>query len=166
MTKIAAIIGGVLLMAGVAYAGTSTLLAQATGPTLGTTVQPAAQTSTTRQDDRSRESEVRSRENELRGRENEAEDLRGPCDEAEHANDPRCTGVAVAPRGDDDVADDRGDDGNRGPGANSGPSERSGHEVGDDSSGHGGGGDSSGHGDGGGDGDGGGHSGHGGGGDD
>jgi len=149
MTKIAAIIGGVLLMAGVAYAGTSTLLDQTTGPTLGTTVQPGAQTSTSRQDDRSREDEVR-------GRENEAEDLRGPCDEAEHANDPRCTSVAVAPRADDDVADDRGDDGNRGPGANSGPNDRSGHEIGDDSSGHG---------DGGGDDDG-GHSGHGGGGDD
>jgi hypothetical protein len=160
MTKIAAIIGGVLLMAGVAYAGTSTLLDQTTGPTLGTTVPPAAQTSTSRQNDRSRE-------NEVRGRQNEAEDLRGPCDEAEHANDPRCTGVAVAPGADDDVADDRGDDGNRGPGATSGPSDRSGHEVGDDSSGSGGGGDdSSGHGDGGGDDDGGGHSGHRGGGDD
>jgi hypothetical protein len=28
-----------------------------------------------------------------------AEDISGPCDEAEHANDPRCTGVGV---GDDD----------------------------------------------------------------
>ena len=31
-------------------------------------------------------------------------DVSGPCDEAEHANDPRCTGAG------DDVADDRGDD--------------------------------------------------------
>ena len=126
MTKIAAIIGGVLLMAGVAYAGTSTLLDQTTGPTLGTTVQPGAQTSTSRQDDRSREDEVR-------GRENEAEDLRGPCDEAEHANDPRCTGVAVAPRADDDVADDRGDD-------SSGHGDGGGDDGGGHS-GHGGGGD-------------------------
>ena len=126
MTKIAAIIGGVLLMAGVAYAGTSTLLDQTTGPTLGTTVQPAAQTSTTRQDDRSRE-------NEVRGRENEAEDLRGPCDEAEHANDPRCTSVAVAPRADDDVADDRCDD-------SSGHGDGGGDDGGGHS-GHGGGGD-------------------------
>jgi hypothetical protein len=74
------------------------------------------------------------------------EDLRGPCDEAEHAFDPRCTGVG----------DDRDD--NAGPGNahedrddNSGPGnahddndddDRSGHGGGDDdddSSGHGGG---------------------------
>jgi hypothetical protein len=36
------------------------------------------------------------------------EDLSGPCDEAEHANDPRCTGAAPAGRtttGDDDRRD-------------------------------------------------------------
>jgi hypothetical protein len=45
----------------------------------------------------------------------ENEDVRGPCDEAEHANDPRCTGVT--PRVEDDqrvdddgVNHDRGDD--------------------------------------------------------
>ena len=56
------------------------------------------------------------------------EDVRGPCDEAEHANDPRCTGQSTAPQagddnpGDDvnDVNDDRVD--NSGPGSqNSGP---------------------------------------------
>jgi hypothetical protein len=31
-----------------------------------------------------------------RAREREAEDVRGPCDETEHANDPRCTGVQAA----------------------------------------------------------------------
>ena len=51
----------------------------------------------------------------------DGEDISGPCDEAEHANDPRCTG-AVA----DD--DDRGDDDNSGPG--------SGSDDHDDSSGH------------------------------
>jgi hypothetical protein len=132
MVKIAAIIGGVLLMAGVAFAGTRTLLEQTTGPTLGT-VPAAATTTTSLQDDRSRENEVRGPENEV------GEDLRGPCDEAEHANDPRCTGVAVAPRADDDnVAEKRGDDDNRGSGSNSGPSDRSGHDDGDDHSGHGG----------------------------
>ena len=47
---------------------------------------------------------------ETRGRDNReaGEDVRGPCDEAEHANDPRCTGGAA---GDDDR---RG--GNSGPG--------------------------------------------------
>jgi len=68
-----------------------------------------------------------------------AVDISGPCDEAEHANDPRCTGGAV--RADDDADDhgrgrghddrgeddhdDRGhddrDDDSSGPGGNSGP---------------------------------------------
>lgn len=30
------------------------------------------------------------------------EDVSGPCDEAEHRNDPRCTGAARAERRDDD----------------------------------------------------------------
>ncbi len=139
MTKIAAIIGGVLLMAGVALAGTLTSLDKSNSPTIKQT--PAAQTTTQRQEDRGRELEQRGRENEV------GEDLRGPCDEAEHASDPRCTGAAV-PRADDDddAGEDRGHDGNRGSG------ERSGHGGGD-RSGHGGG-------------DGGGQSGHGGGGDD
>jgi hypothetical protein len=90
------------------------------------------------------------------------EDVSGPCDEAEHAFDPRCTGV-----GDDrddnggpgDGDDDRGDraaDDDSGPGSdNSGPGngddddddeDRSGRGDGDDdedddSSGHGGGDD-------------------------
>ena len=52
-------------------------------------------------------------------------DISGPCDEAEHANDPRCTGVTV-PGADGD---------NSGPGsANSGPgSANSGHDGDDDS---------------------------------
>ena len=49
-------------------------------------------------------------------------DISGPCDEAEHRNDPRCTGGAAA---DDRGADDGGND-DRG---------------GDDRSGHGSGGD-------------------------
>jgi hypothetical protein len=48
------------------------------------------------------------------------EDVRGPCDEAEHRNDPRCTGAAVHDdlRGRDD--DRRGRDEDRS-GSNSGP---------------------------------------------
>jgi hypothetical protein len=41
----------------------------------------------------------------------ETEDVSGPCDEAEHADDPRCTGIAAG--GDDDDRggdDDHGDD--------------------------------------------------------
>jgi hypothetical protein len=63
-------------------------------------------------------------------------DVSGPCDEAEHANDPRCAGAATAPADDDDPADDRGGD-NSGPGSsNSGPSERGQDDGGH--SGHGG----------------------------
>jgi hypothetical protein len=78
----------------------------------------------------------------------ENEDVRGPCDEAEHANDPRCTGQGnTPPAGDEDqgeVNDDRVD--NSGPGSqNSGPgSVHSGRddnrgevEPGDDRGGHG-----------------------------
>jgi len=122
MYKIAAIIGGVLLMAGVALAGTVSSLGSPSSPTIGQTIPTAG--TTVRQEDRGREAEARGRANEA------GEDVRGPCDEAEHANDPRCTGAAPAPAaGDDDVADD-----NSGPGSSSsGRSERSGHDDGDHS---------------------------------
>jgi len=136
MYKIAAIIGGVLLMAGVALAGTVSSLGSTSSPTIGQTI-PVAGT-TVRQEDPGAEQEPgddRGREAEARERANEAgEDLRGPCDEAEHANDPRCTGAATAPTtGDDDVADDRGDNSGS---SNSGPSERSGRGGGEDDGGH------------------------------
>jgi transcription termination factor Rho len=154
MIKIAAIIGGVLLMAGVALAGTMTSLDSTNSPTTGTTVP--ASTGIVLQEDRGQENEQRGRrnepgevqggrENEQRGRETEpGEDVRGPCDEPEHANDPRCTGApAAGATGDDDATDDRGDDdsvqSSSGPGPSSGPSDRSGHDgSGDDDSGHGG----------------------------
>ena len=126
MYKIAAIIGGVLLMAGVALAGTVSSLGSPSSPTIGQTIPTA--TTTTRQEDRAAEA---------RGRANEAgENLRGPCDEAEHADDPRCTGEAAAPAArDDDTADDRG--ANSGPGSSSsGPGERSGRDNGEDDGGH------------------------------
>jgi hypothetical protein len=135
--KLVAIIGGVLLMAGVALAGTLTSLDSTNSPTVGTATAPA--TTTVRQDDRGQE-------NELRGRENEPnEDVRGPCDEAEHASDPRCTGAATTTGADDDDVDDRGS--NSGPGSDhsSGHDDSSGRE---DNSGHGGGdnsGDGGGH---------------------
>jgi hypothetical protein len=72
------------------------------------------------------------------------EDISGPCDEAEHAGDPRCNGAVTD---DHDRGDDGGED-NSGPGSSS-----SGHDDSDDidddssGSGHSGGGeDSSGHG--------------------
>jgi hypothetical protein len=119
MFKLAAIIGGVLLMAGVALAGTMTSLDSTNSPTVGTTPPPAI--STARQDDV--------------GRENEAgEDLRGPCDEPEHATDERCAGAPAQL----DADDDHGRDHNSGPG--SGHEDNSGHGGGrEDDSGHGGG---------------------------
>jgi hypothetical protein len=68
-------------------------------------------------------------------------DISGPCDEAEHANDPRCTGAAPS---DDDSGRHRGDDDSSGHG---GGDDSGRHRGDDDSSGHGGGDDdSSGHG--------------------
>jgi len=122
MYKLAAIIGGFLLMAGVALAGTMTSLDSTNSPT-GTTVPPLVETSTQQVD--------RGAENELRGRQNEpGEDLRGPCDEAEHANDARCTGATA------------GADDSRGPSDSSGRGSNSGHGSDDGgNSGPGGGGD-------------------------
>ena len=130
MFKLGAIIGGVLLMAGVALAGTMTSLDSTNSPTVGTAPPPA--TNTARQDDRGQE-------NELRGRENEpGEDLRGPCDEPEHANDVRCAGTPAPLNADNDAADDRGRDHNSGPGG--GHEDNSGHSGGrEENSGHGGG---------------------------
>jgi hypothetical protein len=128
MTKLAGIIGGVVLLAGVALAGTLTSLGGSTNTPAGNLIPPPL-TATLQQDDRGREVEQRGREAEPAEREDEVqagEDLRGPCDEAEHANDPRCTGAPVA--GDDDEAGaaERGDD-------------RSDHDgSGHDRSGHGG----------------------------
>jgi hypothetical protein len=70
-------------------------------------------------------------------------DISGPCDEAEHANDPRCVGGVV---GDDRGCDDHGGgfDDSSGPGPGG---DDSGHDYfDDDSSGPGSGGDDSGRG--------------------
>jgi hypothetical protein len=151
MQKLAIIIGAIALLAGVAAAGTFASLGSGdTQPTISTEPLPA----TTRVDDARRDDRRADRRNdrredrarEARGRENEAgEDVRGPCDEAEHANDPRCLGAAAPePRAVDDRAQDDGpavDDrrgSNSGPGSSSGSS-GSGHV--EDSSGHGGGSD-------------------------
>ena len=71
------------------------------------------------------------------------EDISGPCDEAEHANDPRCTGATATVDdhsgsgrgGDDDSSDDSSDDSGRGRGR--GGDDSSDDDSGDDS-GHGG----------------------------
>jgi hypothetical protein len=64
MTKIVAIIGGVLLMAGVAMAGTVSSLGSSGDRTIGSTLPVASATTTVRQDDRGREAELRGRANE------------------------------------------------------------------------------------------------------
>jgi len=68
---------------------------------------------------------------------NQGEDISGPCDEAEHANDPSCTGAGAGVEDQGEVEDQ--DDDNSGPSANSGPG--SSHDD-NDHSGHGGGDDS------------------------
>jgi hypothetical protein len=74
------------------------------------------------------------------------DDVSGPCDEAEHADDPRCTG-STTDRGSDDDGDDRSghggdddDDDRSGHGGDDDDDDRSGHggdDDGDDDSGHG-----------------------------
>jgi hypothetical protein len=65
MTKIAAIIGGVLLMAGVALAGTAVSLGASGTPTIGSTL-PTAAPATVRHEARGREPELRGHANEAR----------------------------------------------------------------------------------------------------
>ena len=95
MTKLIAILaGGLLLGAGVASVQLlgSSSPARAAGTTAGSTetvtVTTPAPVATTPA----------------------AVDVSGPCDEAEHATDPRCTGAGAAETDDDDRAepDDRG----------------------------------------------------------
>jgi hypothetical protein len=88
MTKAAIIISAILVFAGVAAAGSLPGLSGggSNSPTLDT---PSLATTTVEDDGQV------------------GEDISGPCDEAEHANDPRCTGIAPATTttvGDDDEA--------------------------------------------------------------
>jgi hypothetical protein len=87
MTKAAIIISAILVFAGVAAAGSLPGISggSSDSPTLST---PSLATTTVDEDGQV------------------GEDISGPCDEAEHANDPRCVGGALD--------DDRG--GNSGPG--------------------------------------------------
>jgi hypothetical protein len=67
------------------------------------------------------------------------EDLPGNCDEAEHANDPECTGVTTGTTVNDDDANDdnQGPSANSGPGSqNSGPGNATDDDRGDDHGGH------------------------------
>jgi hypothetical protein len=117
MTKAMVIISTIVLFAGVATAGSLSGVggSDSNTPTLDTGAN-ATTTGTTTGDVR--------REDRRADDDEGAEDISGPCDEAEHANDPRCTGVApqTDDRGHDEEDDDGDDHGrNRGPSGNSGP---------------------------------------------
>ena len=88
--KLAAIIGGVLLMAGVAFAGTMTSLGSTESPELGTT-PPSSHVHGAHRTTTGRRTSCAGVENEPRSRTG----ARRPCDEPEHANGLRCTGVAA-----------------------------------------------------------------------
>ena len=105
----------------------------AVGPSDGTSTLPASSTGTT----------------ETTETDNTGVDISGPCDEAEHANDPRCSGVGAAAdagrvdnsgpgsvnsgRGDDDFDDHGGDDfDDDSSGSGHGGGGNSGHGGGDD----------------------------------
>jgi hypothetical protein len=105
MAKIAALIGGLLLMAGVALAGTVSSLGATGNPTIGSTLPTAAATTTVRQEDRGRVAELRGRANEAR-EEVRREDRR--TDRRVHVADDR----GHHQRG----RDDRGHRGHGGPG--------------------------------------------------
>lgn len=147
MTKLVVIMGAVLLLAGVATASTLTgFVPQRETQTVSIPADTALQ-NTVRQDtveDTVRQETVRRadhrRGRRARGVREPGEDVRGPCDEAEHVNDPRCTGAAPARTVEDD---DRGED-RSGRGSNSGPGSGSSGRDDEDHSGRGsGGGDDS-----------------------
>ncbi len=135
MTKAAIIISAILVFAGVAAASSLPGLGGASNDTPTLDTPPLASTSTGTTTSTTTTTDDVRREDRRADDDNNGEDLRGPCDEAEHANDPRCTGAQ---------ADDHGANDDRS-GPNRGPEDNSGH-GGDDSgrggnSGHGGGGD-------------------------
>ena len=82
-------------------------LEHATDPRCAASNTPAPEDGTSRQDDVNEDARGRDAEP---NRDAEAnEDVRGPCDEAEHAGDPRCGAAApVAQRQNEPEAEDRG----------------------------------------------------------
>jgi hypothetical protein len=141
MTKAAILIGAVLLLAGVATAGTVTGLGSGGD---SPTVSIPEETGSVGDDTVSVPDDTVSVPDRTISTET-GEDISGPCDEAEHAGDPRCTGAGQARddrrgrdddrrRGRDDRREDRsGPSENSGPGSvNSGRGGNSGPGGGDD----------------------------------
>jgi hypothetical protein len=124
-----------LLAGGVAFAGTSAVLDDDTNRGVTTSAHTTTTTTTTtrdKADDRNRRGRGKGQKarrgrhdrrhddrfERRRGVREAGEDVRGPCDEAEHANDPRCTGAAR----DNHDRSGRGRGGDRSrSGSNSGP---------------------------------------------
>src|SRR5262245_41131736 len=107
LTKAAIIISAILVFAGVATAGTLTSGSSDDTPTIEGTTLPTTTTADVRREDRRAD---RREDRRADRRANEpGEDLRGPCDEAEHANDPRCAVPGADDRGHDGVDDNDND---------------------------------------------------------
>ena len=118
---VALVVAGVAFASGIDGSGDDRGLRTSSSTTTTTT---GTTTTEDRADDRNRRGHKGNKaKQKRRGRANEArnrnrvreagEDVRGPCDEAEHANDPRCTGAASGDR--------RGRSGRGRSGGNSGP---------------------------------------------
>jgi hypothetical protein len=126
MTRLAIAAAAIgLVVAGVAFAagidgGGDDRLGASTTTTTGTTTTDDRAADFDRREHRAEKAKNAKRVKKARLRDDRnrrgvrepGEDVRGPCDEAEHANDPRCTGAA---RGDDDNGRGRSG-GNSGPG--------------------------------------------------
>jgi hypothetical protein len=125
-----------LLAGGVAFAGTSAVLDDDANRGVTTSARTTTTTTTTtpdRADDRNRRGRGKGhkgrrgrhdrhadRFERRRGVREAGEDVRGRCDEAEHANDPRCTAAGAARDNHDRSGRGRGGDRSRS-GSNSGP---------------------------------------------
>src|SRR5687767_9285960 len=106
MTKLIAIIAGLSLgTLGVASAQMASSGEPANGAGTGTTTIDTVEAGTTTTETAETTTTTEDRPA-VTGRE-PGEDVRGPCDEAEHANDPRCAGGATAAGGNETRARDR-----------------------------------------------------------
>jgi hypothetical protein len=115
MHKLITILLGAALFAAAFLAGGSLAPADPAGASATTARTTTGTQTTERGDDRGGRAARRARVRREAG-----EDVRGPCDEAEHRNDPRCTGAAGARRGDDDHGNDDHRRGRGRSGSNSG----------------------------------------------
>ena len=88
MTKAAIIISAILVFAGVAAASSLPGLGGASNDTPTLDTPPLASTSTGTTTSTTTTTDDVRREDRRADDDNNGEDLRGPCDEAEHANDP------------------------------------------------------------------------------